>query len=61
MIRYLILTMTVCGVLVAEAQEAKLVNGVLQAVFYLPDAKDGYYRGARFDWSGVVKQRFCNP
>ena len=21
---------------------------------YLPDAKDGYYRGTRFDWSGVI-------
>ena len=47
--------MTVCGVLMAGAPEAKLDNGVLKAVFNLPDAKDGYYRGARFDWSGVVK------
>jgi hypothetical protein len=23
-------------------------------VVYLPDAKNGYYRGLRFDWSGVV-------
>ena len=60
MIRYLILTMTACGVPTAEAPEAKLDNGVLQAVFYLPDAKDGYYRGARLDWYGVVKQRFRN-
>jgi hypothetical protein len=29
-------------------------NGEVNAVVYLPDAKDGYYRGSRFDWSGVV-------
>ena len=39
----------------AEAPEAKLSNGKLHAVFYLPDAVNGYYRGARFDWSGVIK------
>ncbi len=55
MIRFLILTITACGVFAAEAPEAKLDNGALKATFYLPDSKDGYYRGARFDWSGVVK------
>jgi hypothetical protein len=34
--------------------EAVLSNGVVQAVVYLPDAQSGYYRGSRFDWSGVV-------
>lgn len=34
--------------------EAVLSNGVVQAVVYLPDAQNGYYRGSRFDWSGVV-------
>ncbi|HUX27588.1 MAG TPA: hypothetical protein VMV39_02325 [Terracidiphilus sp.] len=29
-------------------------NGAVSAVLYPPDAKRGYYRGARFDWSGVV-------
>src|SRR5262245_25396796 len=28
-------------------------NG-LKLTLYLPDAKAGYYRGTRFDWSGVV-------
>jgi len=31
-----------------------LANGNLEAVVYLPDAQRGYYRGSRFDWSGVV-------
>jgi hypothetical protein len=26
----------------------------VNAVIYLPNAKNGYYRGLRFDWSGVV-------
>lgn len=34
--------------------KAVLSNGVVQAVVYLPDAQSGYYRGSRFDWSGVV-------
>jgi hypothetical protein len=29
-------------------------NGAVNAVVYLPDAKNGYYRSTRFDWSGVV-------
>ena len=35
---------------------AKISNGLLNATLYLPDAKDGYYRGARFDWSGVIPE-----
>jgi hypothetical protein len=34
--------------------QASISNGQVQAVVYLPDAQHGYYRGARFDWSGVV-------
>jgi len=34
--------------------QAVLENGSLHAVVYLPDARRGYYRGSRFDWSGVV-------
>ena len=26
----------------------------MQAVVFLPDAQSGYYRGPRFDWSGIV-------
>ena len=33
---------------------AELSNGILHAKIYLPDAKKGYYRGTRFDWSGVI-------
>ena len=34
--------------------ETEISNGVIKARLYLPDAKTGYYRGTRFDWSGVI-------
>ena len=34
--------------------KASISNEKVNAVVYLPDAKNGYYRGTRFDWSGVV-------
>ncbi|MBO9636926.1 MAG: hypothetical protein J7576_02045 [Siphonobacter aquaeclarae] len=34
--------------------ETTLDNGQIKARFYLPDAEKGYYRAARFDWSGVI-------
>lgn len=38
----------------AEPPTARLTNGVLTAAVYLPDAENGYYRGSRFDWSGMI-------
>lgn len=37
-----------------NAPRATTSNGIVKAVVLLPDAKNGYYRGARFDWSGVI-------
>src|SRR5262245_9179355 len=37
-----------------SAPQAKISNGVLDAQFYLPDAQKGFYRGTRFDLSGVI-------
>lgn len=34
--------------------QAEIANSVLKVKLYLPDAADGFYRGTRFDWSGVV-------
>ena len=31
-----------------------ITNGQLTAGLYLPDGQNGYYRGTRFDWSGVI-------
>jgi hypothetical protein len=37
-----------------SAPRVVISNGAVNAVVLLPDAKNGYYRGSRFDWSGVV-------
>lgn len=36
--------------------QASISNGVIDAKFYLPDTSRGYYRGVRFDWSGVIPE-----
>ncbi len=33
---------------------ATINNGQIKATLYLPDAKNGFYKGTRFDWSGIV-------
>ncbi len=38
----------------AVPPEASISNGLIDAKLYLPDPVNGYYRGARFDWSGVI-------
>jgi hypothetical protein len=39
---------------IAQNPTANITNGKVKATLYLPDSKNGYYRGTRFDWSGVV-------
>jgi len=39
-----------------EIPQAEINNGLVTAKLYLPDAERGYYRGSRFDWSGVVPE-----
>lgn len=34
--------------------QAEITNGILKAQLYLPDNEDGYYKGVRFDWSGII-------
>jgi hypothetical protein len=34
--------------------QAEISNTLLHVKLYLPDAAHGFYRGTRFDWSGVV-------
>lgn len=52
---------------VGDWPQAELANERLQATLYLPDARQGYYRGTRFDWSGAFKSltykghRFIDP
>ena len=50
-----------------DIPQARLANGPLQVTVYLPNAQRGYYRGTRFDWSGVIQNleykghRFYGP
>lgn len=38
--------------------EVEISNGVVDVRLYLPDPDRGYYRGTRFDWSGIIS-RLC--
>ena len=37
-----------------DIPEAGISNNLIKAKLYLPDFERGYYRGTRFDWSGIV-------
>ena len=57
-ISYLVLVglsvLTISTVLPIGFPEAEISNGILHVRLYLPDFEKGYYRGTRFDWSGVM-------
>jgi hypothetical protein len=36
--------------------QCTLNSGLLKATLYLPDSQQGYYRGTRFDWSGLISR-----
>ena len=38
----------------ANVPHTEISNGQVRVKIYLPNAKDGFYRGTRFDWSGVI-------
>ena len=42
------------GLWAADFPTAEIKNGEISARLYLPDAKEGFYRATRFDWSGVI-------
>ena len=59
MIGRLLVLLTVLLPAAATAQnsgvpQANISNGLVRATVYLPDPVNGYYRGTRFDWSGVI-------
>ncbi len=39
---------------IPQGPQAHLDNRVLQVTVDLPNASEGFYRGTRFDWSGVI-------
>ena len=36
------------------APQVEIANKVIRVKVYVPDSRNGYYRGTRFDWSGVI-------
>ena len=54
----IILSLLLGSAAVADADfpRLQLDNGHLQVSIYLPDAEHGYYRGTRFDWSGIIER-----
>jgi len=38
----------------ADYPQASITNGQIHVKLYLPDARHGYYRATRFDWSGAI-------
>jgi len=40
--------------LAEDFPQTEISNAQLRVKIYLPDAKNGYYRSTRFDWSGVI-------
>ncbi|HEY8665024.1 MAG TPA: hypothetical protein VIL86_00080 [Tepidisphaeraceae bacterium] len=63
-IAFMVLATTVAAVLLRErpveireldGYPARILsNGTITVPVYLPDAKRGYYRAQRFDWSGII-------
>lgn len=52
-----LLVSTLATVTVAQlpqGSQAQMDNGVLHVTVDLPSASEGFYRGTRFDWSGVI-------
>lgn len=40
--------------------QLQISNGYVRANVYLPDREHGFYRGTRFDWSGVISGLECH-
>src|SRR5678810_204695 len=38
----------------ADFPSTEIKNDQIKAKIYLPDAKNGFYRSTRFDWSGAI-------
>jgi len=47
-------TLTCADLPHADHPKAQLSNGEVDAVVFLPDPTQGYYRSTRFDWAGVI-------
>ena len=46
--------LSLCGFSPAQTHDIQVSNGILHATIHPPDPVNGFYRGTRFDWSGVI-------
>ena len=51
---FIISVLSILAAYKADFPQAEITNGQITAKLYLPDENNGYYRGTRFDWSGVI-------
>ena len=51
---FVLSAVAISGTTFINPPEAEITNGLIHAHLYLPDIENGYYRGSRFDWSGVI-------
>jgi hypothetical protein len=49
---FLLSGLTLAAMPLMKFPQTEISNGLIQAKIYLPDSKEGYYQGTRFDWSG---------
>jgi hypothetical protein len=50
----LLCLLTTISTQAADLPEVTITNGQIEAKIYLPDKTKGFYKGTRFDWSGVI-------
>ncbi len=49
-----------CSSCPAQTHDVEISNGIIQATIHPPDPTNGFYRGTRFDWSGVIGSlKYC--
>src|SRR5262245_47634989 len=55
-IAILLILSAVALVFAAASPEVTISNKQLRVKMYLPDPVNGFYKGARFDWSGIINR-----
>jgi len=51
---YLLYGFSIAAIPLKRIPQKEISNGLVHSTIYLPDSKNGYYRGTRFDWSGNI-------
>lgn len=53
---FLLSGLTIGAMPLLKFPQTDISNGIIKAKIYLPDAKNGYYQGTRFDWSANMPE-----